>query len=406
MKKSILNVSVCFLILLIAAAVRGQGASDPPDTDPAAVPAEALTDWSGAGLLPDTPVKTHYIFDVTRESGADWDAKLAAALEKAGRSKGLAVVYFPAGVYRLGKGVAIRGGAFPNGVVVQGAGADSTTLEFQIGRDGNCFEIRGEETGVQASLSADVPKRGRRIESAGLSGRFRAGDWVRLCESGFPDADPENVGEITRLDAVEGGAGTLAWEADKEYRSNLGLWIRKCEPVRNVGFEAFTLRRLDTEPSSQNAYDSGDNFLFGGAVNCGIRGVASRNTCRHHVSASRCANLLVEGSSFADAASRDENSYGYGILFEVCTARCLVQNNAFDRLRHAMAVCEGVNGNVFAFNYSRGQAWTFHGLPNLFQGADLCLHGRYPTPTSSSTTWSNSSTPTTRTARTGRTTRF
>jgi hypothetical protein len=43
-----------------------------------------------------------------------------------------------------------------------------------------------------------------------------------------------------------------------------------------------------------------------------------------------------------------------------------------------MTVCEGVNGNVFAFNFSRGQAWTFHGLPNLFQGADLCLHGRFP----------------------------
>jgi hypothetical protein len=370
--------ALALVVIHLPGVARPQDASGNPEADAAAVPAEALTDWTGAGLLAGTPKKARFIFDLTAETGGTWDEKLASALAKARKAKGLPVIRFPAGTYGFEKGIVLSQESAGNGVVFQGAGADSTFLEFRIGRDGNCFEVRGAETGVQAALEADMPKRTRRIEASGLSDHFRTGDWVRLCESGFPDADPENVGEVTRIRETSGGGGSLETESNKAYAAGHGLWIRKIDPVRNVGFEGFTLRRLDAEPSSQSAYNSGDNFLFDVSVNCWIRGVASRNTCRHHVCVNRSGHLLIEGSSFADAVSRDENSYGYGILLEVCTSRCLIQNNAFDRLRHAMAVCEGVNGNVFAFNYSRGQAWTYHGLPNLFQGADLCLHGRYP----------------------------
>lgn len=373
-------VLVCFSLLCMhpIQPLRGQTPPGTLEPDTALVPAEAFTDWTGAGLLAGTPKRARVVLDITAETGATWDEKLLSALAKARDVKGLTVIRFPAGTYGFKKGVLLTREAAGNGVVLMGAGADSTFLDFRIGRDGNCFEVRGAETGVQTTLEADMPKRTRRIQASGLSDRFGRGDWVRLCESGFPEADPENVGEITRVREISGREGSLETEANKTYRAVHGLWIRKIEPVRNIGFEGFTLRRLDTEPSSQNAYNSGDNFLFDVAVNCWIRGVASRGTCRHHVCVNRSGHLLVEGSSFAEAVSRDENSYGYGILLEVCTSRCLIQNNAFDRLRHAMAVCEGVNGNVFAFNYSRGQAWTYHGLPNLFQGADLCLHGRYP----------------------------
>ncbi len=380
MALSVKAVLVCFSLFCLhpIQPLSGQTPHGNLETDPAAVPAEALTDWTGAGLLAGTPNRAKAVFDITAETGGTWDEKLSSALAKARKVKGLPVILFPSGVYRFEKGVVLTRETAGNGVIFMGAGADSTFLDFGIGRDGNCFDVRGAETGVQLSLEADMPKRTRRITATGLSDRFSTGDWVRLCESGFPEADPENVGEITRIREISGREGSLETEANKTYRAVHGLWIRKMDPVQNVGFEGFTLRRLDTEPSSQNAYDSGDNFFFDVAVNCWIRGVASRNTCRHHVCANRSGHLLIEGSSFAEAVSRDENSYGYGVLLEVCTSRCLIQNNAFDRLRHAMAVCEGVNGNVFAFNYSRGQAWTYHGLPNLFQGADLCLHGRYP----------------------------
>jgi hypothetical protein len=211
-----------------------------------------------------------------------------------------------------------------------------------------------------------------------LSDRFSEGDWVLLCEAGFPDTDPGNVGQITRLTAVDGSRGVLQEEAAKTYLKANDLWILRLSPIFGVGFENFTLRRMDRQASGQNAYDSGNNFKFNFAVDCRIRGVASINTCRHHVVINRSAHLEISGCYFGEACSRDENSYGYGVLMEVCTNHCLIENNVFRHLRHSMTVCEGVNSNVFTYNYSTDQHWKFHGLPNPFQGADLCLHGRYP----------------------------
>jgi hypothetical protein len=341
------------------------------------VPAEALTDWSGAGLLPGTPRKAEAVFDVTKEPDGTWDDRVGSAVRKAGGSAGLSVVYFPPGTYRLTRGIVLSGTG-SSGIVFQGAGEDSTVLEFQIGRDGICFDVNGTPVGNELRLSGVMPKRSKRIRAAGLSAQFAEGDWVRLCEASFPDADPNNVGQTTRVAEAWGDSGILEDEATKTYLAANNLWIQKVEPVQNVGFEGFTLRRLDNQPSTQNAYGLGDNFKFDNAVNCWIRGVSSVNTSRHHVVINRSAHIEVSGSTFAEAVSRDENSYGYGVLIEVCSNNCLFQNNAFRRLRHSMTICEGVNGNVFAFNFSRDQGWTFHGFPNIFQGADLCLHGRYP----------------------------
>ncbi|HEX9934302.1 MAG TPA: hypothetical protein VGB38_03815, partial [bacterium] len=186
------------------------------------------------------------------------------------------------------------------------------------------------------------------------------------------------VGQTTRLTAVEGNRGTLADAATKTYLKANDLWIMKITPVRHVGFENFTLRRMDRNEATQNAYGRGINFKFDNAADFWMKGVASDNTCRHHVVINHSAYFEIGGCHFAEACSRDENSYGYGVLLEACTNNGLIQNNIFEHLRHSMTLCEGVSVNVVAFNYSRKQAWRFHGLPNPFQGADLCLHGRYP----------------------------
>jgi type 1 glutamine amidotransferase len=344
---------------------------------PEAVPVEALTDWSRAGLGPGLPRHPKRILDITREPGADWDAKVASAVEKAKTGAKPAVVFFPAGTYRLTRPIVLDNPAC-GGVVFRGAGADSTVLEFQAGRDGVCFEMRGDTEGSSLRLGSDMPRRTRRIVAPGLSERFAPGDWVWLCESGFPDADPGNVGQITQIERTGGDTGFLADEANKEYLASNALWIRKLQPLREIGFEDFTLRRLDAKPSAQNLYPSGNNWRFDLTADCWIRNVSSENTCRHHVVINRSAGIEISGSTFADARSRDENSYGYGILLEVGTCNCLFENNAFRRLRHSMTICEGANGNVFALNYSRDQNWKFKKLPNPFRGADLCLHGRYP----------------------------
>jgi hypothetical protein len=59
---------------------------------------------------------------------------------------------------------------------------------------------------------------------------------------------------------------------------------------------------------------------------------------------------------------------------------CLVENNVFRRLRHAMGIGTGANSNVYTFNYSREQYSTYKilGKEIPYGDSDICLHGRYP----------------------------
>jgi hypothetical protein len=68
---------------------------------------------------------------------------------------------------------------------------------------------------------------------------------------------------------------------------------------------------------------------------------------------------------------------GYGITLNSHSGLCLISNNIFKHLRHAMMTKAGANGNVFAYNYStdvyRNGAGEF---PTDYSG-DISLHGHY-----------------------------
>jgi hypothetical protein len=62
-------------------------------------------------------------------------------------------------------------------------------------------------------------------------------------------------------------------------------------------------------------------------------------------------------------------------MLRLTSNECLVENNIFEHLRHAMIVQSGANGNVFSYNYSINPFWT--SIPNNAAG-DMVLHGNYP----------------------------
>ncbi|MCX5914514.1 MAG: hypothetical protein NTV04_21590 [Deltaproteobacteria bacterium] len=75
-----------------------------------------------------------------------------------------------------------------------------------------------------------------------------------------------------------------------------------------------------------------------------------------------------------------KHSYGYGTVLGESTTNCLIENNVFRRVRHAMGIGTGANANVYTFNYSREQYSTHRilGKDISYSGSDVCLHGRYP----------------------------
>ena len=80
----------------------------------------------------------------------------------------------------------------------------------------------------------------------------------------------------------------------------------------------------------------------------------------------------MSGSYFNDSRFNGDGGFGYGIVLNYSTTNCLVENNIFRKLRHAMLVQAGANCNVFSYNYSREQDWNFSS-----QGPDICLHGNF-----------------------------
>jgi hypothetical protein len=69
--------------------------------------------------------------------------------------------------------------------------------------------------------------------------------------------------------------------------------------------------------------------------------------------------------------------WGYGVVTSGSSTNCLIENNIFRYLRHAMIAGGGSNCNVWTFNYSREQYSTWW-LGIGYDDRDLDLHAKYP----------------------------
>lgn len=170
-------------------------------------------------------------------------------------------------------------------------------------------------------------------------------------------------------------------EASKTYLVSRDLKVQKFQPVTNIGIENLKIFRIDSPKSTEDKYGFGSNIKFSYAVNCWVRGVESELTCRHHLVISKSSHIEVSGCYFHVARFYGGNSYGYGIVVGESATNCLIENNVFRRLRHAMGIGTGANANVYTYNYSREQHSTYHVrlLGDIeYADSDICLHGRYP----------------------------
>ena len=342
-----------------------------------------------SGLLPETPTAAHVVFDVTLMPGANIDAKIAEALNRARIEwrdhARTSIIYFPPGSYRIKSPIVLGSG--DSNIIFQGAGAkgtNATILECNVGKDGTCFQMLGSTGGSPIyDLTADISK-GDQVIMGSLplcppgSDRpdcFSAGNWIHLWEATFPAQSGAVVGQITQLESVSPDF-RMKDEASKEYSTTYGLRIQKIQPVTNIGLENLKIYRVDSSKSSENQYGSGNNFLLIYAVNCWVRGVESELTSRHHIHISHSSHIEISGCYLHRARYYGGNSYGYGTVLGESSTNCLMENNVFRRLRHAMGIGTGANGNVFAFNYSREQYSTKYGIS--YSDSDICLHGRYP----------------------------
>ncbi len=141
------------------------------------------------------------------------------------------------------------------------------------------------------------------------------------------------------------------------------------------GIEDIVIERLDSTHSDGLDSQQGHNILIQKASNCWVVGVESRNPVKHHIDISKSEHIEVTGCYFKGAQDVGAGGFGYGVITENASQHCLIENNIFYSMRHAMLVQNEAKWNVYGYNYSTGRRHSdFDYLPNSYV-ADISCHG-------------------------------
>jgi len=281
-------------------------------------------------------------------------------------------VLFPAGTYFFNAPVVL-----PDSIQLKGAGSDVTLLKFNLNNQPvNCIDIAGSADQHFVRL-----KGGYSFGSAKLLSDsafyFQPGDWVEILENNGSwntvpaDWAKQSVGQIAKVRDIADDTIILENPLRITYDVGLNPQLQRIEPVKNVAVSCLKIVRVDM-PAEGGGY----NIFIDYAVNSRLSGLESDSSSGSHVYISRSAQIKVEGCYFHHAFVYDgASTHGYGVTLAHHSGGCLIVNNVFAHLRHAMMVKTGANGSVFAYNYSRDPIRS-EAISDL--SGDISLHGHYP----------------------------
>jgi hypothetical protein len=336
------------------------------------LPADRRVDWSRAGIhhpVPQYPNVIDFTLHGGKGDGVTDEYPALKALLDALPGKGN-VIYFPHGVYVFKSTITL-----PDSVVLRGAGSDSTTIQFSLGGNAaNGINIYGRGAGDAVRLTADAAQ-GDSILVLGNTSLFHTGDYVRLFQDDSllvtSDWARYSVGQIARISSIPStDKVVLSSPLRRAYAfadHPILAWIF---PVVGAGIECLSIERMD-QTTGQSS-----NISCNYAAECWVIGVKSFKTNYAHIELSASTNISIQGSNFHHAFQYGDGGQGYGIALQSTSGECLVENNSFNNLRHAILFQSGANGNVIGYNYSV-DPYGSEMLPPSSAG-DMVLHGNYP----------------------------
>ncbi|MEJ6952486.1 dockerin type I domain-containing protein [Natronospora cellulosivora (SeqCode)] len=277
------------------------------------------------------------------------------------------VVFIPEGEYLINDSLRID-----DSVVLRGEGVDKTRL--LINHSSNAFDVIKYRRGTWHNLEGGYEKGSRELYLKDTSD-FEIGVYVEIQQDNDPDImytlsqwntgwAQGAMGQIARVASIDGNKIVLDEPLRLNYDSQFNPIIRTQGFVEYVGFENFTIERIDTSPTYI--------FYFKNAANSWVKNVHSKFASKGHVYANTVYRLEVRDSFFDDATNWGSGGHGYGVELGYHTTNSLVENNIFRRLRHSMMVHLGANANVFGYNYSIEPKSDGDWMPS-----DISLHGHY-----------------------------
>ena len=328
-----------------------------------------LNSWQHAGISGHSPPPDTILNVQDYGATGDGSTSDSAAVQNAIASLSGApgVIYFPAGTYRLTSGISL-----PSGTVLRGQRSELSTLLFDV--SGHCITAAGTAGTFQPLISGHTNHSSAVTVTDGTG--FTPGGYAHIRQESDPAWGTSvgwgdyAAGQIIKITAVSNNTLTLETELRMNFPAAQNPEIRPMSPVTNVGIENLTVERLPNG-SPENRY----TLYFLRAANCQVRGVEGYNGFGGHICLQESIHIEITGSYLHHAVSYGGGGCGYGIRLESHTSECLVENNIFKTLRHAMLMQVGPNGNVFGYNYSRD---VNRDEPFSDYGGDICGHGNYP----------------------------
>jgi len=334
--------------------------------------ASRMTDWTKAGTHATLPIYAHIQFFGEASGTKDNSAALQAILDTISQPT---IVLLGHGTFFFKKKITLKGNT-----VLKGLGNTNTHLRFnQEGADDPSIQVRGTESGAFYPLTIASAKDDTSILVSNSQGNnFKQGDYFRLLQDNadlINDEWAENrTGQMIRVDSVVSGKIYFSSQLRDNYPLNRNPRIRKVTMLRFSGVECLKITREDYT----NTGNGSSNFDLRYVSDFRLSGVESIKCNYAHAEVYYSTNVTIEDNYFYDAHNFGANGRGYGVMLHYSTGEVLVQNNIFRRLRHAMILQGGANGNVFAYNYSyEGRKEIIPGFLYVV-GEDMVCHGNYP----------------------------
>ena len=329
-------------------------------------------DWQRAGYPGDTVPSYSTVKNITTFGGDNTGASSTnAAFTNAVTSLGGAngVIYFPPGNYLFTATLFLR-----SGLILRGAGSGNTTLTFNLPGEGDLIRATGTAgastpvTAVVQQYSNQVTVTDPNIASPGSFVKVYQNNESSLINDSWAD---NTVGQIAYLKSKSANTFTFYTRHRRPIPLSGAPTAQVLNMIRGVGIECLKIKRMDVDLTANQT----SNIFFNYAAFCWVKGIESDSANFAHISIMNSSNIEVTGSYFHGAFSYGGGGEGYGVVCHLSTGDCLIENNIFKHLRHAMLLQAGTNGNIYAYNYSLQQQRTE--LPPDAAG-DIVLHGNYP----------------------------
>ena len=279
------------------------------------------------------------------------------------------VIYFPPGNYLFTATLFLRGG-----LILRGAGSGSTTLTFNLPGEGDLIRVTGT-AGASTPITAAVQQYGNQVTVTNPA-IASMGNFVKIYQSNegnlLNDTWADNViGQFSQLKSKSGNTFTFYTRHRRGIPLNGAPMAQVINMKTGVGIECLKLKRMDVDLVANQT----SNIFFQYAAYCWVKGVDSDSCNFAHISIMHSSNIEVTGSYFHGAFAYGGGGSAYGVVCHMSAGDCLIENNIFRNLRHAMLMQAGCNGNVYAYNYSIQPKRTE--IPND-AAQDIVLHGNYP----------------------------